>query len=200
VRLPSSPLFPSLLLALTLLTFTPHANAADGMTRLRVDWSSFAAAYRTLSVGSATQGGDASRARVVASEASAWFGSGVMVSIVARDWQGATHLAGGPMSVTDAIRTSRASRMLVARVGLGGGKIVPYVHLGAGQWRDPDQRMRDAPLEIAGEAGGGFETRIARACAIAVEYDWTSLYLEDHRSTGVSPQMTGVFAVARWDY
>jgi len=200
VRLLPLPLL-TLASVLALLTVAPRADAADGMARLRVDWSSFADAYTTLSAASVSHGGEASsRARVVMSDTSPWLGAGVMVSIVARDWQGATHLAGGPMSVTDAIRTSRASRMLVARVGLGGGKLVPYVHIGAGQWRDPDQRMRDAPLEIAGEAGAGLETRVARACAVAVEYDWTSLYIEDHRSNVVSPQMNGVFAVARWDY
>ncbi len=199
MRLPSLPLL--LAVALAVFSFAPGAHAADGMTRLRVDWSAFGDAYRTLAAGSSAREGDASsRARVVSSDASAWFGTGAMVSILVRDWQGATHLAGGPMAVTDAIRTSRASRMLVARVGLGGGKIVPYVHIGAGQWRDPDQRMRDAPLEIAGEAGGGFEARVSHACAIAVEYDWTSLYREDHRSSNVAPQMNGVFAVARLDY
>jgi hypothetical protein len=190
----------SLLLTLALVVFARHAHAADGTTRLRVDWAAFADAYRTLAMGASTHEADAtSRARAVASESSAWFGSGVLVSIVARDWEGATRLAGGPLAVTDAVRTSRASRMLVTRVGLGGGRIVPYVHLGAGQWRDPDQRRRDAPMEIAGEAGGGFETRISRACAVAFEYETTALYRDDHRSVGLS-QMQGVFAVARWTY
>lgn len=190
----------TLLLSFALTAFAHHADAADGQTRLHVDWSAFADAYRTLSMGTSARDDGHSQARVVTSESSAWLGHGVLVSIVARDWQGATHLAGGPLSVTDAIRTSRASRMLVTRVGLGGGRIVPYIHLGAGQWRDPDQRARDAPLEVAGEAGGGFEAYLVHACAVAVEYETTALYRDDHRSTGLSQRMQGLFAVARWDY
>lgn len=186
---------------LGLISIAHQADAAEGGMRLRVDWSSFADTYRMLSAGSSSPGHDtASNARVVTSEASAWFGSGAMVSILLRDWQGATHLAGGPMAVTDAIRASSASRMLVARVGLGGGRIVPYLHVGAGQWREPEQRLRDAPVEVAGEAGVGFETLLARSCAFAVEYNWTALYIDDHRTNGIAPQMSGVFAVARWAY
>ncbi len=169
--------------------------------RLRVDWSALADSYLQLGAGSPSPGSDAaSHARVVTSESSPWFGSGLKMSILLRDWQGATHLAGGPMAVTDAIRASSASRMLVARVGLGGGRIVPYIHIGAGQWREPAQRLLYAPVEIAGEAGAGIEARIASWCALAVEYDWTAVYIDDHRSNGIAPQTSGAFAVARFDY
>jgi hypothetical protein len=178
-----------------------EANAAEASMRLRVDWASFADTYRTMTAGSASHLSDAaSTARIVTSEASAWFGSGLTVSILLRDWQGATHLAGGPMAVTDAIRASSASRMLVTRVGLGGGRLLPYLHVGAGQWREPEQRLLFAPVEVAGEAGGGLEARVAPWCAVAVEYDWTAVYIDDHRNNGIAPQMSGVFAVARFDY
>jgi predicted nucleic acid-binding Zn ribbon protein len=190
----------SLLLALASIAFAHHAQASDGMGRLHVDWAGFADAYRALTTGAVRGATDLStRARGVSPESSAWFGSGVLVSIVARDWQGATRLAGGPLSVTDAVRTSNASRMLVTRVGLGGGRIVPYVHIGAGQWRDPDQHLRDAPLTVAAEAGAGFETLIDRRCAVAFEYETTALYRDDYRNAGLS-QMQGFFAVARWTY
>jgi hypothetical protein len=183
------------------LTVTKRAGAQEGI-RLQVNWSTFAEGYRALTSTSGASKGPSSDtpsiARVVAREESPWLGSGFVVSLVARDWQGATRLAGGPLAVTDAIRTSHSSRMVVVRVGLGGGRIVPFVHLGAGQWRDPDQHVLDSPLEVAGEAGAGFDAKLTRHLSCAVEYDYTTLYRETGNALATGDN--AYFAVARLEY
>jgi hypothetical protein len=88
--------------------------------------------------------------------------------------------------------------MVVVRVGLGGGRIVPFVHLGAGQWRDPDQHVLDSPLEVAGEAGAGFDAKLTRHLSCAVEYDYTTLYRETGNALATGDN--AYFAVARLEY
>jgi opacity protein-like surface antigen len=203
---PSTPRPPALfltflaaLLSLASLTVTKRAAAQEGI-RLQVNWSTFAESYRALTADAArgSQSEAAARARIVTTEETPWLGSGMVVSLVARDWQGATRLAGGPLAVTDAIRTSRSSRMVVARIGLGGGRLVPFVHLGAGQWRDPNQHVLDSPLEVAGEAGAGFEAKLTRHLSCALEYDYTTLYRET--GNALAPADNAYFAVARLEY
>ena len=87
---------------------------------------------------------------------------------------------------------------MVVRIGLGGGRIVPFVHLGAGQWRDPNQHVLDSPLEVAGEAGAGFEAKLTRRLSCALEYDYTTLYRET--GNALAPADNVYFAVARLDY
>jgi hypothetical protein len=186
------------------LAATRRASAQEGV-RLQVNWDAFAETYRGLVAqatghGQGHEGEGANVARLVSVDESPWLGAGIVVSLVARDWQGATRLVGGPLAVTDAIRTSRSSRMVVARIGLGGGRIVPFVHLGGGQWRDPDQHRYDAPLEIAGEAGGGFEAKLTRSFACALEYDHTTLFRDTPRSDAVAPSDDGLFIVAHLEY
>ncbi len=188
------------LAALALSVATGKSARAQEGIRLQVDWSGFAAAYQDI-IADASRGArtDPSQlARLVERDESPWLGTGIVVSLLARDWQGATRLAGGPLAVTDAIRTSRSSRMVVARIGLGGGRIVPFVHLGAGQWRDPNQRVYDSPLEVAGEAGAGFEAKLTRRFSCAFEYDHTSLYRETPDE--VAPADNAYFVVARLEY
>jgi hypothetical protein len=186
--------------ALALSLAAPKSASAQEGIRLQVNWAGFAEAYRGLTEAASKgpRSDPAQLARVVESDESPWLGSGIVVSLLARDWQGATRLAGGPLAVTDAIRTSRSSRMFVARIGLGGGRIVPYVHLGAGQWRDPNQRVYDAPVEVAGEAGAGLEAKLTRRLSCAFEYDFTTMYRETPDE--VAPVDNAFFVVARLEY
>jgi len=63
---------------------------------------------------------------------SAWFGVAPRVSFVARDWGGAHSLAGGPVAVTDSVRVTRSCRMVMSRIRLGEGRIVPFAQVGLG--------------------------------------------------------------------
>src|SRR5262249_31862434 len=56
----------------------------------------------------------------------AWFGVAPRVSFVARDWGAARSIAGGPITLTDAVRVSRSNRMVLSRIRLGEGRIIPF--------------------------------------------------------------------------
>jgi hypothetical protein len=142
---------------------------------------------------------EASRTAPPSQLGTAWFGADPHVSIVARDWGDARRLA-GRLSVTDQLRLSRSSRMVVTRVRLGEGLIVPFAQLGVGQWRVDTEVMpawsRD--IEAAVQIGGGFELRLGHAYALAVESDYTVLYREQHEAQNVlTPRFWGVLAAAR---
>src|SRR5438477_12186585 len=116
MRLPST-IFATLL-AVATLAVSGRSGATGIAPRLHVDWGSLTRAVEGLRVrihahAASDAGRDTDRARVVTTELAPWFESPTTVlSVVARDWEGASHLAGGPLSSSDAIRTSRSSRML----------------------------------------------------------------------------------------
>jgi hypothetical protein len=121
------------------------------------------------------------------------------VHVVARDWDGASSLAGA-LAATDEIRATRTSRMLVTRVG-GGGWLSPFVQVGFGQWRVPDPRVALPCLHYATQAGAGIQATITRTLAFAVEYDWTALYAEPARVEAAAFRYLGwgeAFAVFQW--
>ena len=136
---------------------------------------------------------------------SAWFGVAPRVSLVARDWGGARRLAGGQLSIADAMRVSRSSRMVVSRIRFGeqGTRLVPFAQLGLGQWRvDTDLvpvTIRDT--EIAGQVGAGVELRVTRAWQIAAETDVTVLYREQHEPQQVTaPRLWATFLASRIEF
>lgn len=125
------------------------------------------------------------------------------LSLVARDWRGAQKITGGPLSVTDELRPSRSSRMVVTRLRVGDGRFVPFGQLGLGQWRvDPDLLPSLARAEeLAAQVGGGFELHVARRGAIAVEGAWTAFYRERHEPDSLpTVSVLGVFAAARMEF
>jgi len=83
--------------------------------------------------------------------------------------------------------------MVVTRVRLSDGVLVPFAQVGLGQWRiDADlvpSLCRD--VESAAQFGAGFELGMGRFAALAVEGDYTILYREQHE-----PQM--LFAPHLW--
>lgn len=190
-------------LAFTFLFAAPSAaHATEGMPRLTIDWgrlfarSEWSALYKQPGLPS---GGDTSQARVVDEEASAWLGSTIGMAIVARDWQGAQRLLGSHLCATDALRVARSSRMVVSRIGLRGGKVMPFAQIGLGQWRLDPELLPYFPheTEMAAQLGMGFEITISKRASLAVEADHTVLYREAHESHIASPHVWGGFAVAR---
>src|SRR5262249_36918658 len=114
--------------------------------------------------------------------------------------EGGHRLAGGYMSVTDAIRMSRSTRMLVGRVAMTSGMVMPFLQIGAGQWRvDKDmQPYLPKDSELAALVGAGFEIGIAQKLAVAVETDWTILYRETREATNIdTAHIFSAFAALR---
>jgi hypothetical protein len=130
----------------------------------------------------------------------AWFGVAPKVSLVARDWGTARSIAGGPITLTDAVRVSRSNRMVLSRIRLGEGRIIPFAQLGLGQWRvDQDivpHLKRDE--EVAAQFGGGFELRLWTRWQLAAETDLTVLYRDVHEpQQAVTPRLWGAFLASR---
>ncbi len=115
----------------------------------------------------------------------AWFGVAPSVTLVARDWGEAYRLAGDRLSLTDAMRLSSSTRMVLTRVRLSDShvsRVTPFAQLGAGQWRTDTNLM---PIlyrstEVAAQVGGGVELRVNGHWQVAWESTAT-LLIRDYR-------------------
>jgi hypothetical protein len=128
-----------------------------------------------------------------------WFGALPNIAIVARDWRDQRRLA-GKSYLADALRVLHSQRMVISRVRLGDGRIVPFAQLGLGQWRIDRDLMPFLPSEtdIAGQVGAGFECRLTRDWELAAEGTWTLLYRESHEAAAVqSPLVMNAFIASR---
>jgi hypothetical protein len=127
------------------------------------------------------------------------FGVSPHLSLVARDWNGAQLLL-GHLTLTDQVRLSRSSRMVLTRVRIAEGRLMPFAQAGLGQWRVDTDWMPVLPhdVELAGQLGGGFELAVGQGARIALEADYTILYREQHEPQMVSaPHLWGAFFAAR---
>jgi hypothetical protein len=120
---------------------------------------------------------------------------------VARDW-GASQLLVGNLTVTDQLRLTRSSRMVVSRVRLAEGRLVPFAQLGIGEWRVDRTLVPALPLnqQFAMQAGAGFELTVAPSVVVALEADWTLLMNDDITSqsqTIARPNLWGSLLAAR---
>jgi hypothetical protein len=128
-----------------------------------------------------------------------WFGLSPHVSLIARDWGGAQLLL-GHLALTDQLRLSRSSRMVVTRIRLADGRFAPFAHVGVGQWRVDTDLMPVLPrdVELATQVGAGFELAFSRRAALAIEADHTILIREQHEPQMIStPYVWGTFLAAR---
>jgi hypothetical protein len=120
------------------------------------------------------------------------------MSVVARDW-GASQPLLGRLALTDQLRLSRSSRMVVARVRMGDDRIAPFAQVGFGQWRvDTSVVPMPYDVELAGQLGGGLELRVAPHAVIALEGTYTLLYREEREPQMLaSPQLWGVLLAGK---
>ena len=181
------------------------ASRANANDRLLVDWGKLADLLRDghfLPTPQEQQSPSAvleARAPSLSTGESPWLGASPHVSLVARDWSGAQLLM-GHLVLTDQLRLSRSCRMVLTRVRLVDGRFTPFLQAGIGQWRVDSDLMPFLPrdVELAGQAGGGFELAINPMAALALEADYTILYREQHEPPMVAePRPWVAFVAAR---
>jgi hypothetical protein len=179
---------------------------AEASLRLSVDWGKLESVLREgpdaflphESWTAAPERAQDSSAAGAAAEQK-WFGLSPHLSLVARDWAGAQLLL-GHLALTDQLRLSRSSRMVVTRIRLADGRFAPFAHVGVGQWRVDTDLMPVLPrdVELATQVGGGFELAISRRAALALEADHTILIREQHEPQRIAtPYVWGIFLAAR---
>ena len=190
------------LLAFLLVALAPASAMADGeVSRLNIDWDKLSDAIRKGEVALFPREHPYVRtgAPSASSQQERWFGVSPHLSLVARDW-GGSQLLLGHASVTDIVRLSRSSRMVVSRLRLADGRLAPFTQIGIGQWRTDTDLMPVLPrdTELAAQFGGGFEFRVAHGCELALEMDYTILYREEHEPQHVPvPRIWGAFLATR---
>lgn len=195
-------------LAIGLALLAPDARA-DGTPRLSVDWGKLGEVLRQApgillprehDAEHAEHGEHAEGADIPLAERR-WIGLAPRMSLVARDW-GASQLLVGNLTVTDQLRLTRSSRMVVSRVRLAEGRLVPFAQLGLGEWRVDRSLVPTLPLnqQLAAQAGAGVELTIAPSFAVALEADWTLLWNDDlalQSQTMARPNLWGSLLAAR---
>ncbi len=189
--------------AATLVTAEVRADASGGGAGGGVDWFRLVTELDGLARGHG-KGAETSRRPspmpgdvrtsqlVVQNSGNAWFGVAPRVTLVARDWGGAFRLAGDRLSLVDAVRLSQSTRMVMSRVRMasaGSARLVPFVQMGAGQWRTDPNLLPLTPrdTEIAAQLGTGVELTLSPAWQIACETSATML-VRDGRSDNAIPQ------------
>jgi hypothetical protein len=128
-------------------------------------------------------------------------GSQVHLDLVARDWHQAFNLTEGRSLLFDRIRMIRSSRMAVARVVVGGGRILPYAEVSFGQWR-PDTDIVPwlrADLETASQLVLGAQVHIASRCAFAWDVEQTQIFFATAANVP-STRVTASFAALRAEF
>lgn len=123
----------------------------------------------------------------------AWFGVAPRVTLVARDWTSSTRLAGDrSMTITEQMRLSASTRMVVSRVRLSQTRFTPFVQVGLGQWRVDRNYLPLLPntIEVASQFGAGFELRLTKRWQLAAETTATALLREGGQSNTTVPQAT----------
>jgi hypothetical protein len=118
---------------------------------------------------------------------------------IARDWDGSLPVPGSNVLVTDRVRVSRSSRMLIGRARLDYGWLTPYVQAGLGLWRPDRDAIFISQQDYAAQLGAGFEVQIAARGHLAAEWDYTVIYREarDRMDYG---RVLAAFAVLRAEF
>lgn len=180
------------------------APARADEARVAVDWS------RALTDVQAWVFRNSERSEGVSGEATrktspelgtAWFGVAPSVSIVARDW-GRSFSFSGRLSPEEAMRLSRSSRMVVSRMRLNGGRVVPFAQLGLGEWRvDGDVVALPSNTELAAQFGGGLELHLLPGWEVAWESHATVIYREIREPQNLpATKLFGTMLASRFDF
>lgn len=192
------------------LAATPAIAADEG--RIAGDWARtlgdastwvLANAERTESSAQQQQQPGAESARVAYPElGTAWFGVAPKVTLVARDWGQSISLS-GRLTPTEAMRLSRSSRMVVSRIRISGGRIVPFTQLGLGEWRIDADVLPLLPriTELAGQVGAGVELHLSGSWELALESNMTVIYRELHEQQNLpATRLFGAMVASRVEF
>ena len=136
---------------------------------------------------------DTTRAQPLLGTKPAW-------TLVARDWAGTQLLRGDHVSLTDQLRLSRSTRMVVMRVSLADSRFSPFMQIGLGEWRIDTELVPVLPhdTEPAAQRGGGWEIRVAKRWRVGLELDYTVLYREQHEPQMISgPRLLSGYLATR---
>jgi len=189
-------------LGLGLALHAPAARA-DGFPRLSVDWGKLGDVLRQgASLLPREHGAErAEHGDRGESSEQPLIGLAPRMSLVARDW-GSSQLLVGNLTLTDQLRLTRSSRMVVSRIRLAEGRLVPFAQLGLGEWRVDTSLVPALPLnqQLAAQAGAGFELTVTPSVVVALEADWTLLCDDDITSqpqTIARPNLWGSLLAAR---
>jgi hypothetical protein len=124
------------------------------------------------------------------------------VSLVARDWGSSFRVAGERLALVDALRLTSSTRMVLTRFRLSDSRISPFAQVGLGQWRTDPYLLPLTPsyMELAAQAAGGIEFRLAGSWQIALESTMTSIYRERSDSSMPSPHVWSSTFASRVDF
>jgi hypothetical protein len=194
--------------AITAVPKTAHAADEAGTA----DWTKFYGAAVDVMKGKFVTEAPSSRRVATESETrsstpglgQAWFGVAPKMSVVARDWGEGYRLYGAPMALSDELRISRSTRMVLSRVRLGSGRITPFVQLGVGQWRIDTTALPGMRygVEVATQSGFGIEAHLARRWDLVAEYNST-YFIRDRRdaqSVDSAPRVFGAAVFSRFTF
>ena len=193
--------------AVGLALLAPPAQAGDS-PRLSVDWGKLGDVLRQAPGMLLPREHDVEHAEhgdhgesEIPLNARRWIGLAPRMSLVARDW-GASQLLVGNLTLTDQLRLTHSSRMVVSRVRLAEGRLVPFAQLGLGEWRVDRSLVPALPLnqQLAAQAGAGFELTVAPSVVVALEANWTLLCNDDlafQTQTMEHPNLWGSLLAAR---
>ncbi len=179
-----------MLVCIATLLLVTYARA-EGLA-LHINWSALPSdAQRALSSDLGKRSGQDlpdSRAKVLSDTKAAQNPFAVHLSFIARDWAEALSLTSGGLSLTDQLRALRSTRLMIMRARFGEGKLVPYVQLGAGQWRVDTNAAPLLPneTELASQIGGGFDVKVLGQARLATEATYTMLYRQSHEGGRVA--------------
>ena len=184
-----------LMAAASMIATSTFVTSAQAEPNIAVDWPSFLTkvdAYArtgsesgtpTTAKTSTTE--ERTTQPLVQNAGNAWFGVAPSVTLVARDWGSAFRLAGDRLALTDGMRLSSSTRMVISRVRLADNKasrITPFAQLGFGQWRTDTAIMPQYKysIQIATQVGAGLEVSLAHNWQLAWETSAT-VFIRDAR-------------------
>ena len=184
------------------VSFSARADSLPQMLPRLIEQSGWLKAHHPGDVEAAAQA-QAAEHHEPSAPPSAFLGSTLHFSFVARDWRHAYSLTDGKPLVFDRVRVISSSRMAVQRVGLVGGRLMPYAEVSFGQWRVDPELMPyiHSDTEVAAQFAAGFELHIAPRAAFACDVERTSMY-RDPRDPTVLPfaNIYGAFAAVRAEF
>lgn len=176
-----------------------NGAAADEMPRLGVEWSKLVPVLQAGPEALLPLAWAWEHPQATGTSHEQWIGTSPRLSLIARDWADARRVV-GRLALTDVLRPTRSSRMLVTRVRFADGRLGPFAQLGVGEWRTDTILLPTLPSSrvLATQLGTGFQLELSPVIVVALEVDWTLLRQEDAMTLAAThANVWGTFVAAR---